>query len=192
VPPNSKLRTLADLVATAKQSKQPLNAGTPAAGYYLVLEWFASEAGIKFNHIPYKGGGQTYTDVASGQIDLAVGELAGTAELIKTGRVRALAMTSSTRHPEFPDVPTVKESGYPTFVSYSWNSFYVRAETPDAITAKLAEAMKKVMATEAARKFVRTAGTELLPLGPEAMRKFQLEEMARFQGIADKAGIKQQ
>lgn len=192
VPPGSKLRTLADLVATAKQSKQPLNAGTPASGYHLVLEWFAREAGIKFNHIPYKGGGQTYTDVAGGQIDLAVGELAGTAELIKSGKVRALAMTSNTRHPDFPDVPTVKESGYPTFVSYSWNSFYVRAETPDAITAKLAEAMKKVMATEAARKFVRTAGTELLPLGPEAMRNFQMEEMARFQGIADKAGIKPQ
>jgi tripartite-type tricarboxylate transporter receptor subunit TctC len=192
VPPGSKLRTLADLVAAAKQSKQPLNAGTPASGYHLVLEWFANEAGIKFNHIPYKGGGQTYTDVAGGQIDLAVGELAGTAELIKTGKVHALAMTSNTRHPDFPDVPTVKESGYPTFVSYSWNSFYVRAETPDVITAKLAEAMKKVMATEAARQFVRTAGTELLPLGPKAMRKFQMEEAARFQSIADKAGIKPQ
>lgn len=192
VPPSSKIKTLADLVATSKESKLPLNAGTPASGYHLVLEWFAAEAGIKFNHIPYKGGGQTYADVAGGQIDLAVGELAGTAELIKSGKIRALAMTSNIRHPDFPDVPTVKESGYPTFVSYSWNSFYVRAETPDAIVNKLADAMATVMASEAARKFVRSAGTELLPLGPVAMRQFQMEELARFQGIAKKAGIKPQ
>jgi tripartite-type tricarboxylate transporter receptor subunit TctC len=146
----------------------------------------------QFNHIPYKPGGQTYANVAGGQIDLAVGELAGTAELIKSGKIRALAVTSETRHPDFPNVPTVKESGYLKFVSYSWNSLYVRAETPDAITNRLAEAMATVMATEAARKFVRTAGTELLPLGPEAMRTFQMEEMARFQGIANKAGIKPQ
>ena len=191
VPPGSKLNTIADLVAAAKETKVPLNAGTPASGYHLVLEWFASVAGVKFNHIPYKGGGQTYNDVAGGNLDLAVGELAGTAELIKSGKVRALAMTSETRHPDFPNVPTVKET-FPSFVTYSWNSFYVRSETPEAITAKLAEAMKTVLASEEAKKFVRTAGTELLPLGPAEMRKFQLEEMARFQAIADRAGIKPQ
>ena len=191
VPPGSKLQTLADLVAAAKAANVPLNAGTPASGYHLVLEWFASVAGIRFNHIPYKGGGQTYNDVAGGQLDLAVGELAGTAELIKTGRVRALAMTSEARHPDFPNVPTVKET-YPSLVTYSWNSFYVRAETPDTVTQKLADAMKTVLASDAAKKFVRTAGTELLALGPVEMRKFQLEETARFQAIADRAGIKPQ
>ncbi len=192
VPPGSKAQTLAELIAEAKRRPQPMNAGTPAAGYHLVLEWFAAEAGIKFNHIPYKGGAQTYADVAGGTLDFAVGELAGTMELIKGGKLHALAVTSDTRHPDLPNVPTVKESGFPSFVSYSWNSFYVRAETPDAITHKLADAMATVMATEDARKFVRTAGTELLPLGPEAMRKFQMEELARFQGIADRAGIKPQ
>jgi tripartite-type tricarboxylate transporter receptor subunit TctC len=192
VPGTSKLRTLGDLVAAAKASKEPLNAGTPASGYHLVLEWFASVAGITFNHIPYKGGGQAYADVAGGQLDLGVAELAGTAELIRSGKIHALATTGDTRHPDFPDVPTARESGYPTFVTYSWNSFYVRAETPDDVTRKLAQAMQEVLHTEAARSFVRSAGTELLPLGPEAMRKFQLEEMARFKAIADKAGIKPQ
>lgn len=191
VPGTSKLRTLADLVAAAKAAKQPLNAGTPASGYHLVLEWFASVAGVKFNHIPYKGGAQAYADVAGGQLDLGVAELAGTAELIKSGKLRALATTGDTRHFEFPDVPTVKES-YPGFVSDSWNSFYVRTETPEDVTRKLADAMAEILRTDAARQFVRSAGTELLPLGPEAMRKFQMDEMARFQSIANQAGIKPQ
>lgn len=191
VPPGSKLKTLADLVAAAKAAPQPLNGGTPAAGYHLVMEWFAKTAGIRINHIPYKGGAQCYNDVISGQLDLAVGELAGTAEYIRAGKVRALAVASDERHPDFPDVPTLKET-YPELVTYPWNSFYVRAETPDAIVKKLADAMRKVLASDKAKKFVRTAGTELLALGPEEMRKFQLDEMARFQRIADMAGIKPQ
>jgi tripartite-type tricarboxylate transporter receptor subunit TctC len=190
VPANSKLQTLADLVTTAKSSKQPLNVGTAAAGYQIVLEWFAATAGVKFNNVPYKGGGQVYNDVVSGQLDWAVAELAGTAALIKAGKLRALATAGETRHPDFPEVPTIKESGYPGFVTYSWNSFYVRSDTPDDATTKLADAMQKVLATNAAREFVKTVGTELMPLAPGAMAAFQRDELKRFQGIANMAGIK--
>jgi tripartite-type tricarboxylate transporter receptor subunit TctC len=191
VPAESRFKTLADLVAAARAAERPLNAGTPASGYHLVLEWLASTAEAKFNHVPYKGGGQCYADVAGGQLDLAVGELAGTAELIRTGKVRALATTGDARHRDFPDVPTVKEL-FPDFVTYSWNSFYVLAATPEGPTNRLAAAMQKILASEAARKFVLTAGTELLPLGPQEMRAFQLKEAQRFERLADLAGIKPQ
>jgi len=192
VPASSPIHSIADLVRAAKAGARPLNVGTPASGYQLVMEWFAREAGVRFNHIPYKGGAQCYNDVVGGQLDMAVAELAGTLELIKGGKLRALATTGETRHPGLPDVPTVKESGYPDFVTYSWNSFYVRAETPDAVTKKLADAMQKVMATDAAREFVRNAGTELMPLDRVAMRKFQMQEATRFGAIAQAAGIKPQ
>jgi tripartite-type tricarboxylate transporter receptor subunit TctC len=191
VPPGSRFQTLADLVKAAKAGERPLNAGTPASGYHLVLEWLASTAGIEVNHVPYKGGGQCYGDVAGGQLDFAVGELAGTAELIRSGRVRALATTGETRHRDFPDVPAVKET-YPDVVTYSWNSLYVLSATPDGPTTKLATTMKKILASDAARKFVLTAGTELLPLGPEEMRVFQLKEAERFKRLADLAGVKPQ
>jgi tripartite-type tricarboxylate transporter receptor subunit TctC len=190
VPGNSKFRTLADLVAAARTGNQPVNMGVAAAGYQIVLEWFSSAAGVKFNIIPYKGGTQVYNDVVGGTLNGAVAELAGTSQLIKSGKLRALATSGESRHPDFPNVPTVKESGYPTLVTYSWNAFYVRSETPDDVTTKLADAMQKVLATNEAKKFVAMAGTELMPLGPVAMRAFQEDEYKRFQHIADIAGIK--
>jgi len=191
VPENSKLKTLADLVAAAKAAPHPLNAGTPASGYHLVMEWFASTAGVKFNHIPYKGGALCYGDVVGGQLDLAVGELAGTAQYIRNGRMRLLAVTNEKRHRDFPDVPAVNES-FPGFVTFPWNALFVRTGTPEPITRKLAHTMQKILASDAAKEFVGRVGTELLPLAPEAMRKFQLDEIARFQRIADAAGIKPQ
>lgn len=190
VPGDSKLLTLGDLVTKAKESRQPLNIGNPAYGYQLVVEWFASMANIKFTNVPYKGGSQLYNDVRGGQLDGALAEIPGTAELIRSGKLRALAVTGDIRNPDFPDVPTIKESGYPGLVSYSWNSFYVRSETPDDITNRLADAMQKVLASEATKKYIATVRTELLPLAPAAMRKFQLDEFERFRGIAARAGIK--
>jgi tripartite-type tricarboxylate transporter receptor subunit TctC len=191
VPATSKLKTIDDLVATAKKAPKALNAGTPASGYHLVMEWFASTAGVQFNHIPYKGGASCYTDLVGGQLDLAVGELAGTATFIRSGKMRLLAVSTKERHPEFPDVPAVNER-FPGFDSFSWNALFVRTATSDAVTRKLADSMQKILASESAKEFVTRVGTQLLPLGPEAMRKFQLAEIERFQRIANAAGIKPQ
>ena len=191
VPGSSKLKTLTDLLAAAKAAPQPLNAGTPASGYHLVMEWFASTAGVKFNHVPYKGGASCYGDVMGAQLDLAVGELAGTAPHIRSGKMRLLAVSTKERHPDFPDVPAVNER-FPGFNTFSWNALFVRTGTPEPITRKLADSMQKILATESAKEFATRVGTQLLPFGPEAMRKFQLAEIERFQRIADAAGIKPQ
>jgi tripartite-type tricarboxylate transporter receptor subunit TctC len=192
VPQNSKLVTLADLVAASKDEKKPLSGGTYSAGYQLVLEWFANLAGVKFNHIPYKGGAPIYTDLMGNQLDVAIVDVGGAAPLIKSGKLRAIAMSGETRHPEFPDVPTVKESGYPDYVTYTWTSFCVRSETPDDITAKLADALQKALATNEAKEFARSMGGELMPYGPADMQKFQREELERFRRIAAIAGVKPQ
>jgi tripartite-type tricarboxylate transporter receptor subunit TctC len=190
VAPNSKLNTLADVVTVSKQGGPPLNVGNYSAGYHLALEWFANLAGVKFNHIPYKGGAPIFTDIMGNQLDMAIVDLGGVSSLLKSGKIRALAVSGERRHPDFPDVPTIRESGYPDYVNYSWTSFYVRAQTPDDITAKLADALQKALATNEAREFVKKTGGELMPYAPIAMQKYHRDELERFRRIAEVAGIK--
>lgn len=190
VAPNSKLITLADLVAAAKKERQLLNAGSYSDGYQLALEWLANVMGVKFNYIPYKGGAQVFTDVMGNQLDFGLVDMGGVVPLLKSGRLRALAVSGEERHPDFPNVPTIRESGYPDYVNYAWTSFCVRSETPDDVTAKLADALQKVLATKEARDFVKKMGAELMPYAPDVMRKFQRDEIDRFRHIAEVAGFK--
>ena len=183
-----KYRTLADLIAAARQRE--LTVGTFAAGYQLSQAWLASEANVKWRHVPYKAVTQVLTDIVGGQVDFTVVDAVSAVSLIQAGKMRALAVSGATRHVDFPNVPTFAESGYPNFVNYLWNGYFVRADLPEDLTAKLADAMAKIMQTQPARDFVRKAGLELLPLGPAAMRKYHLDDLARLQKVADAAGIK--
>jgi len=188
---DSKFATLADLVAAAKQDKASLNAGTYSAGYYLALARLAAAAGVKFTNVPYKGGAQVFTDVMGKQLDFGVVDLGGVSPLLKSGKLRALAVSGEGRSPDFPDVPTIRESGYPDYVNYSWISFCVRSETPADVSAKLTDALQKVLATNEARDFVKKiGGGELMPHAPAAMQKYQRDELDRFRRIAAVAGIK--
>ena len=188
---DSKFTTLADLVAAAKKDKAPLNAGTYSAGYYLALARFANAAGVKFTNVPYTGGAQVFTDVMGKQLDFGVVDLGGVAPLLKSRKLRALAVSGENRSPDFPDVPTIRESGYPDYVNYSWISFCVRSETPVDVSAKLTDALQKVLATNEARDFVKKiGGGELMLYAPAAMQKYQRDELDRFCRIAEVAGIK--
>lgn len=188
---DSKLHTLADLVAEAKKAKAPLNAGTYSAGYQLALEWFGQLAGVKFTNVPYKGGTPVFTDLMGGQLDFGIADQGGALSLLKSGKLRALAVSGETRHPDFPDVPTIRESGYHDYINYTWASFYVRSETPDDVTARLADALQKALSTNDAKEFVKKiGGGELMPYAPAAMRKFQMDEYERYRHIAEIAGIK--
>ena len=111
-PPDSKINNLADLVAAMKKSPAPMNVGTYSSGYRLAIEWFADLAGVKFTNVPYKGASAMFTDVIGGRLDWAVTDLVGAAELIRTGKVKPIAVSGDVRYPEFPNIPTIKESGY--------------------------------------------------------------------------------
>jgi tripartite-type tricarboxylate transporter receptor subunit TctC len=192
VPNNSPFKSVADLVKAAKTDKKSLNAGTYAAGYHLALEWFAGLAGVKFTNVPYKGAAQVTTDVMGNQLDFAIVSFNGAAPLIKAGRLRALAVSAEKRLPAFPDLPTVAESGYPEYKHYTWTSFYVRSDTPDNVTARLADAMQKVLATKASQDYAVKTLVELMPLAPAAMRKFQIDELELHRRVANNAGIEPQ
>jgi tripartite-type tricarboxylate transporter receptor subunit TctC len=190
VAPESGIRNMADLVTQSKDRK--LSVGTYSDGYRLALEWLSSQTGAKFMNVPYKGGAPVFTDVMGGHLDVGLVDMGGVAPIVRTGKLRAIAVSGESRHPEFPDVPTVKESGYPEYVNYSWTSFYVRSGTPEATTRMLADAMQQALHSDAAKEFVKKTGGELMPYTADGMREYQKVEIARFRNIAESAGIKPQ
>ena len=186
----SPYRTMADLVAATRQARKPLQLGNYSAGYQLVAAWLGTTTGLTVDHIPYKGGGQMLTDVVGGQLDVGVIDFTGTTELMKGGRLRVLAITAAQRDPKYPDIPTMKESGFPEFETGVWSAFFVRAETPDDIVEKLAAALHKSMTSEAGRAYQASLPSTGLLMGPKELGEFQLREYQRFKKVAESAGIK--
>jgi tripartite-type tricarboxylate transporter receptor subunit TctC len=186
---NSPYRTVADLVAGVKKSKLPLQIGTYSAGYELVSAWFAAATGIAVTPVPYKGAAAVITDVLGGQVASGAIDYGGAVPYVKDGRLRVLASTADLRHPVLPDVPTMKESGYPDLVTYTWSSIMVRAETPDAIVDKLYEGFKTAMASPEGRAFQATRPTVEVSFTPKEFQAFVHAEYERFKKIAQSAGI---
>lgn len=189
-PADTKLTTLAQLVDAMKKAPAPLNVGTYSSGYRLAIEWFTAMAGVKFTNVPYKGSAPMFTDVVGGRLDWAVTDLIGASELVKAGKMKAIAVSGNARHPEYPDVPTFRESGFPEYVNYTWSSLYVRSDTPDDVTRRLGEALQRVLVQPVMVDFAKSAKLEIMAFSPAEMRRFQLDETARWQRVADAANIK--
>ena len=187
---SSPYKTIADVIAVAKKENRPLQLGNYSAGYQLVAAWLGTASGLPVTHIPYKGGAQMLIDVVGGQVDIGVIDFTGTVELMKGGRVRVLAITSAKRDSKFPDIPTMKESGFPDFETGVWSAFFVRAETPNDVVEKLAAAMQTAMTSEAGRAYQATLPSDPLSMGPKELGEFQLREYQRFKRVAELAGIK--
>ncbi len=187
---NSKLNSLKDVVEYSKHNpNKPLSLANYSAGYRLSGEWFSNMAGIKFNHITYKGGAQIFTDLMGDQLDVGIADLGGAAALLKGGKLKAIAVSGEKRHPDFPTVPTFIDSGFPDFVNYSWTSFYVKAGTPEAIKKKLTETLVKIRDAREGTEYNRASGADSMPYFGESMQKFQQDELERFTRIAKMAGI---
>ena len=187
---SSPYKTIADVIAVAKKENRPLQLGNYSAGYQLVAAWLGTASGLPVTHIPYKGGAQMLIDVVGGQLDIGVIDFTGTVELMKGGRVRVLAITSAKRDSKFPDIPTMKESGFPDFETGVWSAFFVRAETPNDVVEKLAAAMQTAMTSDAGRAYQATLPSDPLSMGPKELGEFQLREYQRFKRVAELAGIK--
>ncbi|MBH1963579.1 MAG: tripartite tricarboxylate transporter substrate binding protein [Comamonadaceae bacterium] len=186
---NSPLKSVADITQGARQAGKSLNVGGYTGGFELSAAWFANVTQTQQVYVSYKGIGDIVVGLMGDQLDWAISDPLATLAQIKAGKLRALAVTGDTRHPDLPDVPTVKESGFPSFVNYSWGGMYVRAETPAPVTDKLAQTMGKLLSTPAAIAFVQKFGSDPLTLSPAEMRKFQISEIERFRKVASDAGI---
>lgn len=187
---DSPYKTLGDLVAAGKaKGAEGLNGGTYSGGYRLAAEWLAALAGFKFNNIAYKGASQLLIDATANRLDFAVVSLDGAMPMVEAGKLRMLAISDEKRHEAIANVPTIKES-FPEYVNYSWDSFYVRDETPQAIADKLTDALQKALAMEATKDFIVKAGRQPMPYKPAQMEQYQKNELERFRAIANAAGIK--
>ena len=132
VPPNSPFKSVKDIIAAAKAKPGSLSYASGGLGgsHHLSAEMFKSIAGLFITHIPYKGGAPATTDLMGGQVDMMFEQLYSASPSIKAGKLRALAITSKTRSPLFPDLPTMVEAGVPGFESQNWQGLVGPAGMP--------------------------------------------------------------
>jgi tripartite-type tricarboxylate transporter receptor subunit TctC len=190
VGPNTPGTTINEFVAATKKSGGNLVVGNYSAGYELLSMWFGAITGLAITPVPYKGGAQVMTDVIGGQIASGMIDFGGAAALVKEGRLRALAMTSDARHPLMSEVPTMKESGFPDFVSHSWSSIFVRSETPEPIVNKLHAGFRTVMASPEGRVYQASRPVFTVNYTPQEIRAFVAADAERYRKIALAADIK--
>jgi tripartite-type tricarboxylate transporter receptor subunit TctC len=192
VRPDFGINSIADLVAKAKAEPDKLNYASPGVGTksHLTGELLKLRAGINIQHIPYRGGGPATQALVAGTVHLGVVALAPVEPLIKAGTVKALAVTGATRWYSLPDVPTMIESGYPGFVSDTFNAMFAPAGTPPEILAVLVKevraAMQRPDAIEAAKKF----GYQIVAGTQEQMSARLVAEIAGVKELVARAGIK--
>jgi len=189
---DSPYRTAADLIAAAKAEPRKINYGSGGNGspQHVAMELFASTAGILLTHVPYKGATQAAVGVAAGEVQVAFQGLATVTGLIKSGKLRLLGVTTAQRLSQFPEVPTVSESGLPGFEFNSWATVVAPAGTPKQIVAFLnAEVVRALAVPEVRSKLVAQG---LTPRGstPEELAQSTREQLARYATLIKQAGIK--
>lgn len=192
VPAQSNYNSVSELVAAAKAQPGKLDYGSGSAGYQLMAELFNDVAGVQLFHVPFKGASEAMTAVASGTVHMAFADVTGASELVKGGKLRALAVASDRRVPALPQVPTAMEAGLPNFTAYTWVGAMVSAKTPKAETDKLAALLAKIEAMPETREFYEKLGAETMRGGADEMRAFQSAEIQLWKRIVTKAKVEQQ
>lgn len=183
VPADSRITSMRDLVEVAKSRPNPITIGTYSDGYYLTSQRLAKMAGIQLQNVPYKGYPTVLPDLVAGRIDMAYGDATATQELIKTGKIRPVAVTGTSRHVNYPDVPTVAESGFPEFSYYSWDVFLVRSETPAPVTEKLKAAVRRVLNGRDYPASLRANGSEPMLDELPAIQRMIAEEVTLYKSL---------
>jgi tripartite-type tricarboxylate transporter receptor subunit TctC len=202
VHPSTPFKTFKELVAYVRANPAKLNYGfTHAASGHMAMELLKLEAsrcakGVKDCNgffmvgIPYRGGGPMMQDLLGGQIPLMFINQDVALQHVKAGKLRALAVTSKTRNPLYPDVPTIDESGFPGFQALSWSGLSAIKGTPQPIVDKLEAAMKKIMASPETRQRMESVGFVVPPTGSKAYGDFVKNEIDLWTGVIKTAGIK--
>ena len=170
VNPDLPAKTVPELIALAKKSEQPLSYSSPGAGVaqHLSMEYMKQRFGINLTHVPYRSTPQSVADIVANHVQLGFAEAGATLPLIRDGKLRALAVSSSTPIPTLPDVPPfAKAANAPDFEAVSWHMLYAPAATPKPIVEKLHAEMKKIMSDPEMQQKATTIG--LLPIDPPSI-----------------------
>lgn len=192
VPAQSAYKSLADLVADAKARPGEVNFASPGNGTvaHLTGEQFQKTAGIKFQHVPYKGANQALTDVISGQVQLYVSSVPSVLQQIRTGKLRPLAVTSAKRVDDIPQTPTVGESGYKGFDAVTWFGFLAPAGTPKDILTRLNAEFNKALQQADLRKRLGDEGADPLGSTPEQFAELIRDDIVRWGKTVKESGAR--
>ena len=181
-----------ELIERLKAQPGSVNAATSGVGSYshLAGEWFAANAGVKINFVPYNTS-SPYADLVAGQVNVIFDALPAAIGNVKAGKLKLLALTGKTRHPNFPDVPTFAEAGLPDYSPTAWIGLFAPANTPAPIVAKLGEAMQKATTQnpELIAKW-RSYGGDLKAQTPAEFSAFLKQDDALWGPAIRKAGVK--
>ena len=193
VNPALPIKSVPDLIQYAKASAKPLTYSTPGAGAFqhLSTEFMAQRFGLKFTHVPYKSTPQSVTDIAAGHVNFGFAEAGATLPLIRGGKLRALAVSSTTPLPTLPDVqPFAAAANAPDFEAVSWHILFAPAATPKDVVARLHGEMTKIMSDADMQK--RAADIGLLPVNPPSVadtQKYIAAEREKWGNLVRSLGL---
>lgn len=187
-----KARNLSELIALAKADPNALNYASPGSGTFphLAVELFKLQAGVSITHVPYKGAAPALNALLSGSVQVLSNDLVNAVQHVKTGKVRALAITSSKRSPVMPDVPTMAEAGLKNYVAVGWQGIMVPAGTPPEVIARLNGEINKALADPALRSTLTTQGLDVVGGTPEQFAEFLRNDTARWRSAVEASGAK--
>ena len=192
VHPSMPVRNVAELIAYAKERPGQVNYASSGngSGQHLFMAMFASMAGIRLTHVPYRGSGQATTDLLAGTVPMAIPGTAGMVTHIKAGKLRPLAVSGVNRSPQLPDVPTLAESGMTGYSAYVWMGLLAPKGTPAPIVDRLQREARSALATPEVRGYFGEAGIEIVGSSPAEMDAYFREERERWARVVKETGAK--
>jgi tripartite-type tricarboxylate transporter receptor subunit TctC len=185
-------KTLQDVITMAKAKPGTINYASAglASGTHMSMELLKTLTGIDLVHIPYTGGGPAVTAAISGQVQLNIGTTVGVLPHVRSGRLRAIAVTTAARSPAAPEIPTFAESGVAGYDHGPWNGLFAPAKTPSAVIAKIHAEVARALQMPEVRKTFANEGVETVANTPEAFAAIVRAELATWSKVVKAAGIK--
>jgi len=184
-------RNAAELITAARAAPGKIDyaSGGNGSPQHIAMALFASSAGVSLTHVPYKGATQAALDVAAGQVPVSFQGLATAASLIRGGKLRLLGVTTRSRLAQFPDAPTIAESGLPGFEFNSWFTVMAPAGTPKEIIARLNAEILKALADPGVREKLNAQGLTVHGSSPEELGAATREQLAKYARLMKQAGV---
>jgi len=184
--------TVKEFVALAKKTPKPYTYGSSGVAtlQHMAGVMLGLNTGAQVTHIPYKGGALALTDIVAGRLQFFFGVILSSMPHIKSGKINALAVTSSGRSPSFPDLPTMVEAGIPGFVVDNWYAAAVPAKTPPAVVAKLNAEIVRALKQTAVEQRLRTDGSEPVGNSVQDMTNIVKNDLQKWRKIVKEGGIK--
>jgi tripartite-type tricarboxylate transporter receptor subunit TctC len=191
VHPSVAATTIPEFIALAKDRPGKINYASAGVGTspQLSMELFRMHAGIQLVHIPYKGAGPALVALLGGHVEAMFSTVPTYTGALRGGKVRLLAVTSTTRHPDLPDVPTLAESGMPGFEVISWQGLCTPAGVPSAVLARIRSGLEAALAQPEVNRQLADQGMQLTPLMAEKFAAFVRSERAKWAKVVKDVGI---